>query len=118
MDLAIDLKNNPDFNLMTCYRRLEDIIRRRTRLDGESGAKLFSLAFLTNDAPLHWPDLPETEVRGRANLFGSMYMAYRNSRAHKESETTTEEAIREFLLINHLFFLENDAEERKLDVHG
>lgn len=118
MDLAIDLKNNPDFNLMTCYRRLEDIIRTRTGLDGESGAKLFSQAFLTNDAPLHWPDLPEAEVRGRANLFGSVYMAYRNSRAHKESDTTAEDAIREFLIINQLFILENEAEERTLDGHG
>ncbi|MCU8075660.1 TIGR02391 family protein [Shewanella sp. SM29] len=109
MDLAIDLINNPDANLMTCYRRLEDIIRRRTGLEGESGSKLFSQSFLSNDAPLYWPELPEAEARGRAALFTGVYMAYRNSRAHKENVTTLDDAIREFLLINQLFILENEA---------
>ena len=109
MDLAIDLLNNPDANLMTCYRRLEDIIRERTSLDGESGSKLFSQAFLSSNAPLYWPELPEAEAKGRAALFTGVYMAYRNSRAHKENETTIDDAIREFLMINQLFILENEA---------
>lgn len=113
MDLAIDFSNNPDANLMTCYRRLEDIIRRRTGLEGESGSKLFSQAFLSNDAPLYWPELPEAEARGRAGLFTSIYMAYRNSRAHKENVTTLDDAIREFLLINQLFILENEAKSQE-----
>lgn len=109
MDLAIDLRKSPDANLMTSYRRLEDIIRKRTGLEGESGSKLFSQAFLSNDAPLYWSELPEAEARGRAALFTGVYMAYRNSRAHKENVTTLDDAIREFLLINQLFILENEA---------
>lgn len=114
MKEAIDLKYNPDANLMTCYRRLEDIIRKRTGLDGQSGTKLFSQAFLNNDAPLHWPDLPDAEAKGLASLFSAVYMAYRNSRAHKENETTPADAIREFLLINQLFILESEAHTRQL----
>ncbi|MDF3123577.1 TIGR02391 family protein [Rheinheimera sp. 1928-s] len=114
MKEAIDLKYNPDANLMTCYRRLEDIIRKRTGLDGQSGTKLFSQAFLNNDAPLHWPDLPDAEAKGLASLFSAVYMAYRNSRAHKENETTPADAMREFLLINQLFILESEAHTRQL----
>jgi hypothetical protein len=112
MDLAIDLLNNPDANLMTCYRRLEDIIRKRTCLDGESGSKLFSQAFLSSNAPLYWPELPEAEAKGRAALFTGVYMAYRNSRAHKENLTTIDDAIREFLMINQLFILEFEAQKQ------
>ncbi len=114
MDLAIDLQNNPDANLMTCYRRLEDIIRKRTGLDGESGSKLFSQAFLSNNAPLYWPELPEAEAKGRAALFTGVYMAYRNSRAHKENLTTIDDAIREFLMINQLFILEFKAQKQEI----
>lgn len=114
MDLAIDLSNNPDANLMTCYRRLEDIIRKRTGLEGESGSKLFSQAFLSNDAPLFWPEVPEAEAKGRAALFTGVYMAYRNSRAHKETQTTIDDAIREFLLLNQLFILESQTRQRQV----
>lgn len=114
MDLAIDFFDNPDANLMTCYRRLEDIIRKRTGMEGESGSKLFSQAFLNNDAPLYWPELPDAEARGRATLFSSVYMAYRNSRAHKENQTSIDDAIREFLLINQLFILESQAQQKPL----
>lgn len=96
MEQAINLKHNPDANLMTCYRRLEDIIRKRAGLDGESGTKLFSQAFLSNNAPLQWSDLPDAEAKGRASLFSAVYMAYRNSRAHKENGTTPADAIRIF----------------------
>lgn len=116
MEQAINLKNDPDANLMTCYRRLEDTIRKRTGLDGESGNKLFSQAFQAKDAPLYWPDLPQAEANGRAALFSAVYMAYRNSRAHKENETTPADAMREFLLINQLFILEREAVVRKVEV--
>lgn len=114
MDLAIDFFDNPDANLMTGYRRLEDLIRKRTGMEGESGSKLFSQAFLNNDAPLYWPELPDAEARGRATLFSSVYMAYRNSRAHKENQTSIDDAIREFLLINQLFILESQAQQKPL----
>lgn len=115
MEQAINLKYNPDANLMTCYKRLEDTIRKRTGLDGESGTKLFSQAFQAKDALLCWPELPQAEANGRAALFSAVYMAYRNSRAHKENETTPADAIREFLLINQLFILEREAVERQLE---
>ncbi len=114
MDLAIDFFNNPDAHLMTGYRRLEDSIRNRTGLDGESGSRLFANAFQSAEAPLHWPELPDAEAKGRTNLFTGVYMAYRNSRAHKENQTPIDDAIREFLLINQLFILESQAKQKPL----
>ena len=55
-DLAISFWKNPDHNIFTGYRRLEDIIRTRTNLD-QHGAKLFSQAFLGDNSKLQWKAL-------------------------------------------------------------
>lgn len=109
MDLAINLTSNPDLSLMSGFRRLEDAIRKRTDLDGSSGTKLFSRAFQGNEPILHWPDISEAESKGRVSLLTGAYMAYRNNRAHKESETNLNDAVKEFLLINQLFVMEREA---------
>lgn len=108
MDLARDFWSDSDGRLIKGYRRLEDMVRKRTGLS-ENGAKLFSQAFQNDDAPLTWNVKDKAERQGRANLFGATYMAYRNPRAHNENPAT--ELLAEFLLLNQLFRLEAEAVE-------
>jgi hypothetical protein len=110
-DLAIHFWDKPDDALLVGYRRLEDIVRARTRLD-EHGAKLFSQAFLGESARLHWKDIGDRAQQGRGTLFGSIYLAYRNPRAHRELNLDVKGALAEFLLLNQLYRLERDAHER------
>ena len=111
IDLAIKFVDAPDQTLMTAYRRMEDVIRERSNFTGGSGSRLFSSVFQGNDAVLHWPKIPESETKGRVALFTGAYMAYRNRRAHKETDDDLKSALREFLLINQLFILESEAKE-------
>lgn len=110
-DLAKSFFQNADENLLIGYRRLEDIIRKRTGLD-EHGSKLFSRAFLGVESKLIWKGLNSTEQSGRAGLFVAAYQAFRNPRAHKELEYDSQEVLTEFLLLNHLYHLEQKADER------
>jgi hypothetical protein len=107
-DLAISFNKNEDAAINSAYRRLEDTLRRRTGIAGE-GVKLFSKAFLVEDAPLRWDVPDESEGKGRANLFIATYMAFRNARAHREIEPKYIAELREFLLINELFCLEAES---------
>ena len=106
MDLARNFWDDPDSNLLRGYRRLEDLIRKRTDLT-ESSTKLFSRVFIGKDAVLTWTVADESERIGRANLFAGTFMAYRNPRAHQENPKT--ELLAEFLLLNHLYRLEREA---------
>lgn len=109
MDLALGFKNNPSHCIDKGYKRLEDTVRNRTGLSSENGAKLFSKAFLGSEAILHWESYIKGEHQGRASLFSNIFMAYRNPRAHKEIKSTDKELAREFMLMNELFILENNA---------
>jgi hypothetical protein len=42
-------------------------------------------------------------------------MAFRNRRAHRETDTNLRSAVREFLLINELFLLEAESVQRSDD---
>lgn len=106
IDLARTFWDDPDGKLLRGYRRLEDLVRKRTGLT-ESSAKLFSRVFTGKDAFLTWEVTNESEKAGRASLFTATYMAYRNPRAHKESPTT--ELLAEFLLLNQLYHLERQS---------
>lgn len=108
MDLAISFWDDPDAKLMSGYRLLEERIRERTQLQ-EHGAQLFSAAMLPPKAPIDWPGLPDNEKRGRAQLFTSTFMAYRNARAHRNPVATKPSLLIEFLLLNHLFLLEKHS---------
>jgi hypothetical protein len=66
-----------------------------------------SRAFAGKDALLTWPVLDENERAGRLNLITGAYMAYRNPRAHQEKPRS--ELLAEFLLLNQLFRLEEEA---------
>lgn len=108
IDLAISFWEGPDQKLLTGYRRLEDIVRKRTGID-EHGAKLFSQAFLGPTAKLSWKGLDTGQQTGRASLFTGAFMAYRNPRAHREVESDANNQLVEFLLLNHLYCLEKDS---------
>ncbi len=108
VDLALSFWDEPDQKLLVGYRRLEEIVRKRTAIDGH-GAKLFSRAFAPNDGRLAWKDINGGEHAGRMELFTSAYMAYRNRRAHRESSDSAETLLTEFLLLNHLYRLEKDS---------
>jgi hypothetical protein len=108
VDLALSFWEEPDHRLVTGYRRLEDIVRERTGLQ-EHGSKLFSQAFLGPAAKLVWKDGDSGEQAGKASLFTAIYQAYRNRRAHRETESDAAALLREFLLLNHLFLLEKDS---------
>jgi len=109
VDLAISFWEAPDDRLLKGYRRLEDLIRKRTGLT-EHGAKLFSQAFISKDAKLTWPNIDEGEKTGRANLFTAAFMAHRNPRAHRELQAQQDSQLSEFLLLNHLYRLEREAD--------
>lgn len=110
-DLAIKFTASPDQCLLDGYRRLEDIIRKRTSLK-EHGQKLFSQAFHGAGSALTWKGVDEGEHAGRANLFTGAYGAHRNPRAHREPRSDLALEVSEFLLLNHLFRLESQTEDR------
>ncbi len=109
IDLALLFDENPDASIMSGYRRLEDVIRKRTALVDKHGSNLFSKAFHSSDSILYWKDIESGEQTGRAQLFTGIYMAFRNKRAHRQPTTGIDEAVREFMLLNELFILEAEA---------
>lgn len=112
MDLAIDFENDPDKALASAYRRLEQGVRERTQI-AESGYKLFSRAFQGANSPLTWSVPDNNEANSRASLFTSVFGAFRNARMHREIPQSPQEALREFLLVNELFLLEQQAVARE-----
>lgn len=107
-DLAMSFWEGPDDKLLTGYRRLEDIVRKRAGVE-EHGAKLFSQAFLGDKARLGWKNLDGGERAGRGSLFTAAYTAYRNPRAHRELNDDGHNQVVEFLLLNHLYLLEKQS---------
>jgi uncharacterized protein (TIGR02391 family) len=110
VDLAMAFWDDPDDSLFKGYRRLEDIVRKRTGIV-EDGAKLFSQAFKQDEGKLTWKEVDEPERIGRVNLFTGAYMAYRNRRAHRECKERSDKLLLEFLLLNHLYALEKESAE-------
>ena len=112
IDLALRINEDPDGSITSGYRRLEDIVRGRSGLAAESGSRLFSKAFQGENSVLHWNDIDGGEQHGKATLFTGVFNAYRNRRAHREIRSRPDEILREFLLINELFVLEEQAVAR------
>jgi len=112
MDVALDFFDNPGHAIDTAYKRLEDRLRKRTELPGESGNTLLTKAFQGDRSCLHWNDENSNEHNSKANLFKAVFGAYRNPRAHREVDADDKEALREFMLINELYLLEAKAVER------
>lgn len=98
-------------NLMVGYRRLEDTVRKRIHSQ-EHGAKLFSEAFVGPKSKLTWPELGQAEQSARGNLFVSIFIAYRNPRAHRERRENEDALLQELFLLNQLYVLERESVER------
>jgi hypothetical protein len=107
-DLATRFRDGEDIAILSAFRRLEDLLRKRTGLNGE-GTNLFSKIFLADQPLLTWAVPDKGEIKGRGNLFNAVYMAFRNARAHREVESGSTDALREFLLVNELYRLEAEA---------
>jgi len=104
-DLAVQFWKSPDDALMKGYRRLEGIVREKSQ-SNEYGAKLFSRAFNSESSLLMWDGISENEQRGRASLYVGTFMAFRNPRAHSESDHGQADYLRELLMLNQLYALE------------
>tara|TARA_R110000787_G_C13431900_1_gene445655 strand:+ start:267 stop:1097 length:831 start_codon:yes stop_codon:yes gene_type:complete len=113
IELALNFNTSPDNAIMSAYRKIETIVRERTGLEHESSTKLFAKAFQGDDSVLYWENLDSGESKGRASLFASVFMAYRNNRAHQEPRHNLSDDIREFMLINQLFILESESVVRQ-----
>mgnify|MGYP000444473717 CR=1 FL=1 len=110
LDLALSFEEQPDLSLLSGYRRLEGLVRdKHDELKGLSAAKLFSKAYLGENAILEWPGIDKSEAEGRASLFIGVFKSYRNKRSHHEQSDDIATALREFLLLNELFLLESQA---------
>lgn len=113
IDLALDFWAEPDARLLTGYRRLEDRVRTLAGLH-EHGVKLFQKVFLNDPPCLKWDVRDKSEQVGRAQLFVGAYMGFRNPRAHREpgedwSKGQQSGLLNEFMLLNHLFRLAQEA---------
>lgn len=110
-DLALRFFAEPDDSLHRGFRRLEDTIRARLH-SSASSSQLMSQAFQGESSRLIWKGIESGEQSGRAQLFVGVFLAYRNPRAHRELKQSTDEALAEFLLLNHLFVLESTSVNR------
>lgn len=117
VDLAMNFFERPDENLLTAYRRLEDIVRKRAG-SREHGSRLFNEVFLSRATKLGWNELEPGEQDGRASLFTAAYKAHRNPRAHRELGQQSGSQLSEFLLLNHLYLLERQARDLRDDSTG
>lgn len=111
-DLALEFFNRPDETLMKGFRRLEEAVRARAKVDGH-GTNLFRKAFDPQKGVLLWKGLTPAEGEGRLNLFSAAFGACRNPRAHKEINSSLGDQVSEFLLLNMLFRLEREATRRE-----
>lgn len=111
IDLVLDFWEAPGSRLFDGYCRLESIVRDRTGLT-EDGAKLFAKAFNSDNSVLMWKGLKPSERDGRANLFTSLYKAYRNPRAHQEIQQSRSASLSELMMLNHLYLLESESMAR------
>lgn len=106
---ALEFEGNPDNSIVNAYRLLESTVRDKAGIKHESSVRLFSKAFHGEESVLCWGDIDPGESKGRATLFTSVFMAYRNRRAHRSPEVNKSNDVREFLLINQLFVLEKES---------
>jgi hypothetical protein len=67
-----------------------------------------------DNSRLIWTDVEPAKQNGRAQLFIGTYFAFRNRRAHRELRQHANEALQEFLLLNHLVVLEKASQSTDL----
>jgi hypothetical protein len=62
----------PDDSILTGFRRLEDIVRKRLPPDAPN-VRLFAQAFQSEKSTLVWKDVESGEQIGRGQLFTGAY---------------------------------------------
>jgi hypothetical protein len=116
LDIAVQFWMDPDGFLAKAYRRLEDLVRKRSGFNGvnDHGAKLFSKAFGNDKSPLVWRVDNEDSIC-YAPLFTATFSGFRNSRAHRDPGLESEHGLAlELLQLNQLFILEAQLMERRV----
>ncbi len=115
-DMVRGFWDDPDGILSRAHRALEAAVKAKagiTQDEANGGpSKVFALAF-NPPGRLHWPLVGASEQAGRASLFVGTVAAYRNPRAHRELRDSPDDALRELLLVNHLYCLEAVAVPRE-----
>jgi hypothetical protein len=109
LEFALMFHKTPDAAIKDGFRRLETIFSQRIDTGDDVGAKMFSKAFLGEEAPLTWEGIGKGEIVARVQMFTGAFGAYRNPRAHREKSKTQAENLREFLILNELYLLEASA---------
>ena len=74
---------------------------------------MFRSAFDPQKGVLLWKGLAPAETESRLNLFSAAFGACRNPRAHKEINSSLQDQVSEFLLLNMLFRMELEATGRE-----
>lgn len=108
LDIVTRFWTDPDGLLGRAYRRLEDLVRKRCKLNSanDRGAKLFSRAFGNDKSPLVWRLNGEDSIC-YAPLFTATFSGFRNLRSHRDPGIESEHALaRELLQLNQLYILE------------
>lgn len=109
-DLALKFKEEPNNAIMTAYARLEDILRHKTKTDLFS-SNLLKTAFISDKhkSMYKWNVDNEEVSNAIGRLFTHIFTVYRNECAHGEINKQYKMQIREFILINELYLLENES---------
>jgi hypothetical protein len=114
--MARSFWEDPDRILTRAYRALEEAVKEKAGISQEEAnagpSKVYGAAF-NPPGLLHWSKVSSSEQAGRASLFIGTVKAYRNPRAHRQLRDHPEDALRELLLVNHLFRLEAEAVRRE-----
>jgi len=113
-DLALSLFRDSESVLRDGFARLEDSIRKKSG-PADTGRDFLNRAFRGPGSTLTWPGVSQSEADGRAQLFLGAFQAYRNPLAHGASaaDSGEREALSAFMLLNHLFRLEEAAKARR-----
>lgn len=106
-DLVNEYNSNPDACLVSGFRRLEEILKKRTNTN-LIGTKLCDAAFKGDQPALSWKT-SKTETASRTEFFRSAFAMYRNRRAHNELKFDESLQLNELITMNLLFLMEGEA---------
>lgn len=114
-DLALKFNDDPNYSILTAYTRLEDIVKVKINDHSLFSNNLLKTAFISDKQrkSIYSCDATNEKVSNALGcLFTNIFTAYRNERAHSEVDKPYSLQLREFLLINELYLLENEAIKR------
>lgn len=115
LDLALKFNDDPNHSILTAYTRLEDIVKAKINDQTLFSNNLLKAAFVSDkqrQSIYFWDKNNERVSNALGCLFTNIFTAYRNERAHSEVDKSYSKQLREFLLINELYLLENESIKR------